>query len=482
MAADPANFSYVSVGKARETGRKAAAVASLREIPLGKIKGVRAEPGRSGSTPLSVQRQQLRAPFAQRQRRGSVAEAVARASRRRKEAASASQAAANLKPKDDQAAPPAGVELGIGLPVLALGNCAHSKAWLGLCAGVWSATSRNQANQRRVDGELGTMPELEAVAYDLDAPAVVDRHIQAHGRQSNVTTKAGSGFLADPRNGPLDRNGSGGEDARRGRAAVRRTLLAWLGLQTLFIVNSDLTCTRLAYAKFVCSYLPELPLSPAAAALQPPLRRPSLGPQGQAAVALWGGMVEDAVERRARAGRLGIPVAPHLGAEHNLLFFPRTFLMFASPDGPTPRATCELRAFVQCAAPPQPSTFRKGGKLAVKDDGDVAGARSGCAGRRSAPSPSATSARRVLASSLAAKDCMRVQILEAALAEQLNRRITDENCTALGPKPSGAREDAAATGLGAQFHGRVGNSARKSEGREAAKERLAGRPAVADGL
>ena len=233
-----------------------------------------------------------------------MAEAVARASRRRKEAASASQAAANLKPKDDQAAPPAGVELGIGLPVLALGNCAHSKAWLGLCAGVWSATSRNQANQRRVDGELGTMPELEAVAYDLDAPAVVDRHIQAHGRQSNVTTKAGSGFLADPRNGPLDRNGSGGEDARRGRAAVRchprrqsegsspparlhcagRTLLAWqlapracgqqlgpganeikiscfavacpasaslrrLGLQTLFIVNSDLTCTRLAYAE-----------------------------------------------------------------------------------------------------------------------------------------------------------------------------------------------------------------------------------------
>ena len=82
----------------------------------------------------------------------------------------------------------------------------------------------------------------------------------------------------------------------------------------------------------------------------------------------------------------------------------------------------------------------------MKDDGDVAGARSGCAGRRSAPSPSATSARRVLASSLAAKDCMRVQILEAALAEQLNRRITDENCTALGPKPSGAREDAAATG------------------------------------
>ena len=68
-------------------------------------------------------------------------------------------AAANLKPKDDQVAPPAVVELGIGLPALGLGSCAHRKAWLGLCAGVWAAVPRNRANQRRVDGKLGTMPE-----------------------------------------------------------------------------------------------------------------------------------------------------------------------------------------------------------------------------------------------------------------------------------------------------------------------------------
>ena len=134
-------------------------------------------------------------------------------------------AAANLKPKDDQAAPPAAVELGIGLPALAPGSFAHSKARLGLGAGVWSAIPRNRANQSRIDGELGTMPEREAVAYDLDAPAVVDGHIEVHGRQSNVTTNAGSGFLADPRDGPLDRNGSGGEDARRGTSSTTVTVL-----------------------------------------------------------------------------------------------------------------------------------------------------------------------------------------------------------------------------------------------------------------
>ena len=80
-------------------------------------------------------------------------------------------AAANLKPKDDQAALPAAVELGIGLPAFAPGSCAHSKAWLGLFAGAWFAIPRNRANQRSVDGKLVTMPEREAVAYDLDAPS-----------------------------------------------------------------------------------------------------------------------------------------------------------------------------------------------------------------------------------------------------------------------------------------------------------------------
>ena len=69
------------------------------------------------------------------------------------------------------------------------------------------------------------MPEREAVAYDLDALAVVDTHIEVH-RQSNAN--AGSSFLAEPCDGPLDRNALGGEDARRGTSgAVVAVLIEW---------------------------------------------------------------------------------------------------------------------------------------------------------------------------------------------------------------------------------------------------------------
>ena len=81
-------------------------------------------------------------------------------------------------------------------------------------------------NQRIVDSKPGTMPEREAAAYDLDALAVVDTHIEVHGRQSNAN--AGPSFLAEPCDGPLDRNGLGGEDARRGTSgAVVAVLIEW---------------------------------------------------------------------------------------------------------------------------------------------------------------------------------------------------------------------------------------------------------------
>eukprot|EP00439_Symbiodinium_sp_Y106_P008399 s6921_g1.t1 len=55
---------------------------------------------------------------------------------------------------------------------------------LGLCAGVRFAVPKKGADKRSIDGELGAVPEREAVAYDLDAPGVVDGHIKVHGRQS----------------------------------------------------------------------------------------------------------------------------------------------------------------------------------------------------------------------------------------------------------------------------------------------------------
>ena len=93
-------------------------------------------------------------------------------------------------PRPDQAVPPAAVKLGVSLPALAPGSCAHSSAWLGLCA-----VPRNGADKRSIDGELGALPEREAVAYDL---GVVDGHINVHGRQSNVATNAGFRLLGKP--------------------------------------------------------------------------------------------------------------------------------------------------------------------------------------------------------------------------------------------------------------------------------------------
>ena len=46
-----------------------------------------------------------------------------------------------------------------------------------------------------------------AVADDLDASGVVDRHVEVHGRQPNIPANACACFLADPGDGALQRQG-----------------------------------------------------------------------------------------------------------------------------------------------------------------------------------------------------------------------------------------------------------------------------------
>ena len=80
-------------------------------------------------------------------------------------------AAANLKPKDDQVAPPAVVELGIGLPALAPGSCAHSKAWLGICAGVWQRTAAHACDERALEMHPSALtPASRALLLSQAAP------------------------------------------------------------------------------------------------------------------------------------------------------------------------------------------------------------------------------------------------------------------------------------------------------------------------
>ena len=91
---------------------------------------------------------------------GGVAEARARASGRKKEAASASRRPPTSSLKTTRRHLPPLSSLGIALPA-----CAPRTAGPG-----WVSVPKTRPTQHNVDGKLGTMPEREGVAYDLDAP------------------------------------------------------------------------------------------------------------------------------------------------------------------------------------------------------------------------------------------------------------------------------------------------------------------------
>ena len=166
----------------------------------------------------ATRRTQLQAPFAQQQRRGHPTgepklpeqlggtraawrrhgRARAGGGRRRLRCPSSRQLQAQRRPG---------------------GTSCRCRAWSGqLCAqqglpgspGLWSAIPRNTADWAPCGRPLDTT--------SLRRPSWIgtSRIIEVHGRDGNVTTNAGSGFFADPRDSRLDRNGSGGEDARRG--------------------------------------------------------------------------------------------------------------------------------------------------------------------------------------------------------------------------------------------------------------------------
>ena len=67
-----------------------------------------------------------------------------------------------------------------------------------------AAISGHRADERRVNGKLCAVPKRQAVADDLDAPRVVDRHIDVHGSQRDVAPDTRSGFLADAGDGPFE--------------------------------------------------------------------------------------------------------------------------------------------------------------------------------------------------------------------------------------------------------------------------------------
>ena len=74
------------------------------------------------------------------------------------------------------------------------------------------------------------MRQVEAVAndfffFDFDVPCVLDRHVEVHGRQSDVAPDTSAGLLADPGYSALKGQLAGCKNARVGAGAVISVLV-----------------------------------------------------------------------------------------------------------------------------------------------------------------------------------------------------------------------------------------------------------------
>ena len=131
------------------------------------------------------------------------------------------KAAADLDADDDEAAATRPRELRVGVASLASGGIVNGPAGLRVGARVWVAGAGDRRDYGGVEGELGPMPQWEAVGDDLDAPPVRDRDLDIHVSDPDIAGDTGSGLTAHPRDGPFEWQRSRREHPRcSARAAV----------------------------------------------------------------------------------------------------------------------------------------------------------------------------------------------------------------------------------------------------------------------
>ena len=92
--------------------------------------------------------------------------------------------------ENDKAAAASTEQLRIGVPALAMRRAGQRNARLRIGRGLRLAITRERGDQSRINGELSSVPEGQAIAHDLDPPGVADQHINVH-----VNTR--SGLAAD---------------------------------------------------------------------------------------------------------------------------------------------------------------------------------------------------------------------------------------------------------------------------------------------
>ena len=86
-------------------------------------------------------------------------------------------APSSFNAEDDKAAAASTKQLRIGVPALALRRAGQSNDRLRIGSGLRLALARERGDQCRIDGELSSVPEGQAIAHDLDPSGVADRHI-----------------------------------------------------------------------------------------------------------------------------------------------------------------------------------------------------------------------------------------------------------------------------------------------------------------
>ena len=125
-------------------------------------------------------------------------------------------APSSFNAETDKAAAASTKQLRIGVPALALRRAGQSNARLRIGSGLRLALARERGDQCRIDGELSSVPEGQAIAHDLDPSGVADRHINVHVSDANIARNTRSGLATDTGKGMLERQRPSRKDTRGG--------------------------------------------------------------------------------------------------------------------------------------------------------------------------------------------------------------------------------------------------------------------------
>ena len=110
-----------------------------------------------------------------------------------------------FKAEDDKAAAAGTEQLRIRVPPLALCRAGKRNSRLRVGCGLWRAVAREWGDECRINGELSSVPEGQAIAHDLNPPGVADRNINVHVSDTNIARDSSAGFAADAGEGVLER-------------------------------------------------------------------------------------------------------------------------------------------------------------------------------------------------------------------------------------------------------------------------------------